>query len=166
MKRFLLAVLALFLLAGQALAASSMTVTVDSISQDGSQMVVKIAATAHTDGTFDNRTIATTDIVKSTLGLRAEYYQLGYSLKNAYAVNPASTYPTSGAVTITDSNGNVLVGTAAGDTLTLSTSASGVALLSIERGSGQRAVTKPLTIAVSDTGSAANTFTLYLVLGK
>lgn len=127
--------------------------------------IIKVAAVAHTDGTFDSKTI---DEAVASAGLPKAYYHMGYSLIDAWAVNPAATHPTAGAVTITDSTARPLLGNSGSytDTLTLSTSASGVSGLAVERPSGQRTIISPLTIAVSDTGAAANTFTLYIVMGK
>jgi hypothetical protein len=129
----------------------------------GKSLMLVLLCTAHTDGTFTSTVIDNTDMLPARD--RYEYWQAGYYLLNAWTVNDASTYPSSGAVTITDSSGQQIIGTSATDTLTLSTSASGVGYFSVTRGAGQRAITNQLTISVSDTGSAANIFYLYLVFG-
>ena len=69
-------------------------------------------------------------------------------------------------VTITDANGKELVGAIAGDTLTLSTSASGLAQLFIDRSGSQRLVTSPLTIAIASVGASALSTTIYLELER
>lgn len=162
MKKSILAViigLVAFCLPIAGMAASVMTPTVYAIPQPGGQMIIKVACTAHTDGTFDSTQITGTHISKSTLGLRAEYWQLGYYLYEVWAVNPASGHPTvAGAVTITDETGAPLL--ASGE-LALSTSASGIAEAALGK---FRAVNSKMTITVGDTGDAANTFDLYIKL--
>jgi len=153
----------LVLASSAAWAASSMTVSHFHNSYGLNVHVIKVAAVAETDGTFTSKTI---NEAVASAGLPKPYYQMGYFLIAAWAVNPAATYPTSGAVTITDSTGLVLVGTGAGDTLTLSTSASGVAQITNNVQAIKRPVVGQLTVAVTDTGTAANTFTLYLLLGR
>jgi hypothetical protein len=165
MKRLLIIVSTFLLIFGtmNAQAASKMSATVTPLTSNTALMT--IPCVANTDGTFDNFTISMADI--------AYVIQLeGYAITNAWAVNSATDDHISGAVTITDATGQVLIGTLAGDTLTLSTAAynatthAGVALLSIDRGSKQRTIISPITIEVSDTGSTAVVFTLYLLLSK
>jgi hypothetical protein len=161
-------IMLVLLIAGPLFAADTIAVSSTSMSPAaggkgwGSSFQIVLLCTAAADGTFTSRDITIANIPAKD---RYAYYENGYYLLDAWAVNDATTYPGSGAVTIT-SGGRQLVGTTAGDTLTLSTSASGVAYLSASRGASQRAVTGALNIAVTDTGSAANIFTLYLVLGK
>ena len=128
----------------------------------GDSLEIILLCTAAADGTFTSRTIDETILPARD---RYNFWEVGYRLVDAWAVNDGTTYAGSGAVTIT-SGGRQLVGTAATDTLTLSTSASGVAYLTIARVSGQRELKAAPTIAVSDTGSAANIFTLHLVFAK
>lgn len=122
--------------------------------------IINLVCTAHTDGTFTSEVISSSDAGH-------EYWREGYFLVNAFAVNDATTYPGSGAVTITDETGRQLVGSSSYDavTLTLSTSASGVAFATIEQVL-KMDVTSKLTVAVSDTGNAANIFDLYLVMRR
>jgi hypothetical protein len=88
-------------------------------------------------------------------------------LADIWVVNSATDDHTNAAVvTITDETTRQIVGTAAGDTLSLSQTASGVAYLSIDRGSGQRTITSLITIAIADTGSTATVQTFYLVFTK
>jgi hypothetical protein len=141
-------------------AASSMTVTVDGGSQN--QFILKVACTSHTDGTFTSYQITQADA-------KTDYWKRDWYLGDAFVVNGASGQPdTAGAVTITDETGRQLVGTSAGDTLSVSTSASGTGYLSASRGAAQRSIFKKLTIGIGDTqsGSATSTFTLYLVFVK
>jgi hypothetical protein len=132
---------------------------------DGSRVVLKLTCTAHTDGTFDNKTLDSSVITAKTK-FGTYYYDTGYYIGDVYAVNSATDDHTSGAVTITDETTRQLMGSSAGDTLTLSTTASGVGYLSVTRGATQRSVNSPLVIAVSDTGSTAVVFTLYIELVK
>ena len=121
-------------------------------------MVIKAVFTANSDGTITTKTFN-----ESNLGT---YYTQGYFLVHAFTINDATTYPASGTVTISDALGQQLIGSTAGDTLTLSTAASGLALLASTRSAAQRPVSSVLNAVVTNTGSAANIFTLYLVLSK
>jgi hypothetical protein len=98
--------------------------------------------------------------------LPVEYKYMGYYLVTAWAVNPAATYPTSGAVTITSASGLQLIGSVAGDTLTLSTASTGVAQITNSILPIKRPIADVLTIAVTDTGTAANQFSLYLLFAR
>ena len=123
--------------------------------------LIKLVCTASAGGTFDPITITEAH----TGGL--PYWNESYRLANAWAKNPGSGYPTSAAVvTITDANSKELVGAIAGDTLTLSTSASGLAQLSIDRSGSQRLVTSALTIAIASVGASALSTTIYLELER
>jgi hypothetical protein len=123
-------------------------------------LFISVACTANADGTFD-----AVELSSALVGF--EYWLESYRLANAWAKNPASNYPTAAAVvTITDSNYQELVGAIAGDTLTLSTAASGLAQLSVDRSSGQRIATGPLTLSIADTGAAANSVTINIVLER
>jgi len=180
MKKFLAIVLLLVVIAfapGQLFAASAMTPSVVSLSNNGKILLVKVACVAHTDGTFTSEAISGADTGSvydssgafngNSNGLSADYWSLGFRISNAWAVNPASGYPTVAAVvTVTDATGQQLIGATVGDTLTLSTSASGVAYLVIDRSGSQRLVTSALTVAIGDTGTAANTVDIYLVLER
>lgn len=153
-------------------AASSIVASVHSDAINQSVLVVKLVCTAHTDGAFtdtypNGKQITHAEIFPQGSSLPVQYQHMGYYLVNAYAVNPGATYPTSGAVTISDETGRQLVGANSynGVTLTLSTAANGVAFATITD-SSKMAVTSKLTVSISDTGSAANVFTLYLVLSR
>lgn len=122
-------------------------------------LAIKLLCTAHTDGTFDTKQITETEAGE-------EYWAKGFYLLDVWAVNDATTYPGSGTVTITDESGRQLIGAGPNDVLTLSTSGSGIGYLAAARTPAQRAVTSKLSVAVADTGSAANKFTLYIVLGR
>ena len=170
MKRILI-ILAILFFSFNAWAASSIVAAtgtrggISFESPDGKILVLKLTCTAHTDGNFDNKTLDSS-VITALTKFAAYYYDSGYYLADVYAINSATDDHTSGAVTITDASTRQLVGTTAGDTLTLSTAASGIAHLSASRGVAQRSVSSPLVIAVSDTGSTAVVFTLYLVLVK
>jgi hypothetical protein len=122
-------------------------------------IVIPVVCTAHTDGTFETK-----QITKAEVGLN--YTKQGFCLAHMIAVNDATTYPGSGAVTITDSIGQTHIGSAVSDAFTLSTAASGVAHLSATRIPLMRQIVGLLSIAITDTGSAANILTLYIVLAK
>ena len=162
MKRIILVCAILVLMVGNVFATSSM---VPSVYTNSTNMVtIKVVCTS-SDGTF-----ATTQLTSASSQIGFRYWEKGYYLLHAFAVNDHTTYAASGAVTITTSTGSQLVGTASGDTLTLSTSADGLASLSASRGPVQRPVIGSgenggVSVAVSSTGQAA-IFTLYLVLGK
>jgi ribosomal protein S11 len=122
--------------------------------------VIRVICTADSDGTF-------TSFQLDETGYTKEYQKQGYALAHAWAVNSATNDHTNAAVvTITDETGQVIIGAASGDTLTLSTAASGIALMVADRASAQRSVTSKLTIAIADTGSTATVQTLYLLLRK
>jgi hypothetical protein len=174
MKRIFLVFAILILMAGNVFAAASIVAATDTIggvkfaSPDGSMVLLKLTATAHTDGEFSAVTHTLSNSVityKTKFG--TWYYDSGYVLAHAWVVNSATDDHTNAAVvTITDATGQVIVGAAVGDTLALSTAASGIAYLVIDRASSQRAVTSALTIAIADTGSTATVQTIYLLLRK
>ena len=111
-------------------------------------------------------TLPAKDILVSEVGFN--YWQQGFYLLNAKAVNPAANYPTGAqTLSLTDSDGAQLIGSTAGDTLTLSTSASVSAVLSSSRSPAQRGVEKLLTIgAVASSIGNSKVFTYRLILGK
>lgn len=154
MKR-LLAVAVFVLFAVNAFAASSITVVPPTFeSSNKTQLVITLACVAHTDGTFTSTQLTTENV-------RSNYWQNGYYLYEAWAINPASDYATTAAaVTITDESGAYII--KSGE-LTLSTDASAIVEASLEK---YRTVNSKLTVAVGDTGSAANTFTLYLKFAR
>jgi len=153
-----------FLVAGPCFAASSMVVTQSMLSHNGNAVLLKVVCTAHTDGTFDNKEI---NEAAASAGMARDYWKMGYTLSHAWAVNSATDDHTNAAVvTITDETGQVIIGAASGDTLTLSQTASAKALMVADRASAQRSVTSKLTIAIADTGSTATVQTLYLLLRK
>lgn len=161
MKRFsiLLGLLAVLCFASVSLAASSIDTSLAYDSQN--LKVLRLKCVSHTDGSFTASTLIS--------GAAWEYWSGGWVIAHAYAVNGASGNPdTAGTVTITDALGQQLIGSTAGDTLTLSTSASGVALLVIDRASKQRAVTAKLYATIGDTqsGSATSYFDIYIVFSR
>lgn len=158
MKKLLIVAVVL-LFASQAFSARTMSIDLRNAETAGRNMVlIKLSCVAHTDGTF-----ASADIDDARPD---PYWSGGYRILDAWVVNDATTYPAAGAVTIVDATTRQLIGTTAGDTLTLSTSASGVAYLSVDRGSGQRAVTSKLSISTTTTTTNGSIFTVYLLLGR
>jgi hypothetical protein len=158
MKRIFIGICFVLLVAGNVFAVESIVFSIAGGSQN--QMLIKAVCTSAADGTFVSLT---------KVNVSQQYWNKDFYLAHAYAVNGASSQPdTAGTVTITDEGGMQLVGATAGDTLTLSTSASAVAYLSIDRGKGQRPVTSPLYLTIGDTqsGAATSVFTLYLLLSK
>jgi hypothetical protein len=147
MKKLFFALL-IILFSTTAFAASSVVETASA--QDNGDVLVKLVCTAHTDGTFSDY-ILTTGSIK------------GKRIVHAWAVNHNATYPASGAVSISDTTGQQLVGTTAGDSLTLSTAANGYAPLSIGRVSKQRSVVSRLVLSVSTTTTNSAQFTLYIL---
>jgi hypothetical protein len=166
MKKYLsfAAAALLVLMSTAALAASSITATVYSVSQDKNVLVIKLACIAHTDGDFTDtyptgKEITHAELFPSGSELGELYYHMGYYLYEVWAVNPATGYPTvAAAVTITDATGAALL--ASGE-LALSTSASGITEASLGK---FRSVTSQMTATVGDTGTAANTPAIYIKL--
>ena len=76
--------------AGMAQAASVITPSLYSISKDQSQMVIKLACTAHTDGTFTSQQITHAALFASGSVLPVQYQHMGYYLYEVWAINPAS----------------------------------------------------------------------------
>ena len=162
MKRLLIsAILCVALLfAGNAMAASSMAVKAYAIGNQGSMLVIQLTCTAHTDGTFDAKTVTAAEV-------GYDYHKSGYYFLDASAINSATDDHTNAAVvTITDGTTRQIIGATVGDTLTLSQTASAVAYASMARGASQRAVYSPLVVSIADTGSTATVQTLYLILGR
>jgi hypothetical protein len=159
-KRMVIGICLVLLVAVNAFAASSLTCSV----AGGGRVfdLIKCVAVSDSDGTFTASTLL-------TVGNGIQYWSQDAVLAHAYAINRSSGQPdTAGTVTITDAAGQQIVGATVGDTLTLSTSASGGAYLSADRASSQRPVMMPLYITIGDTqsGAATSTFDLYLLLRK
>ena len=163
MKRTILAILLITLVfTSQVFATSSMvvgTVLNYPSSDSPSVIVVPITMTAHTDGTFTAKQLTNAELGRS-------YSTQGYYLLHAWAVNNGTTYPASGALTITDSKSQQIVGTTVGDTLTFSTAASGVGYLISTRGPFQRPIVGLLTLSTTTTTTNGAITVLYLVFGK
>jgi hypothetical protein len=162
MKKILVAVVLVVLVAlsGQVWAASSMVATPFSRSDRGATQVIKLVCTAHTDGTFTAKQITAAEI-------GFNYWEASYYLLDMWAVtNATDDHTNAAAVTIYDETGRYLVGSAVGDTLALSQTASTATYLSATRSAGQRHVSSKLTVAIADTGGSATVQTIYIVLGK
>lgn len=160
MKRMVVGICLVLLVAVNAFAAESITCSMAGGSQ--TQNLIKCVCVSGADGAYT----ASTALV---VGNGIEYWKSDFFLLHAYAVNRAAGNPdTAGTVTVTDQAGQQLIGSTVGETLTLSTSASGSAYLSAARSATQRPVTHPLYLTIGDTqsGAAETTFDLYLLLGK
>lgn len=175
-KVWLVLVVCVLLVAGPVFAADTMALSSVSSSPTetgkgwGNSLEIVLLCTAAANGTFTSRTIDETVIPARN---QFNYWEAGYYLLDAWAVNDVTTYAGSGAVTVT-SGDRQIIGTASGDTLTLSTAAynsatgAGVGYLSAARGASQRKLsgTGAPVVSVSDTGDASNIFKLHLVFGK
>ena len=153
MKRIFLVFAILVLMVGNSFALITVTKpTFESSTKN--QMVITLAAVAAVDGTF-------TDLQLTETNVGAKYWAVGYYLYEVIAVNPASGHATdAAAVTIADEDGVAIL--KAGE-LALSTTASGVAEATIAK---YRGINKKITVSIGDSGSAANTVTLIIKLGK
>lgn len=153
------AVISLAITAQVSMAASSITPTLYSISKDQSQLVIKLACVADTDGTFTSQQITNAALFPSGSVLPVGYQLMGYYVYEVWAVNPGSSYATvAAAVTMVDEAGNQLI--KSGE-LALSTSASAVVEASLAK---FRALNSLPTISIADTGTAANTVDIYIKL--
>lgn len=159
MKKLMLFLFAFFVFASTAFAASVITPHVRYYISTGEDVrIIRLTCTADSDGTFTSFAITEDDFARP-------YYNQGYYLAHAWAVNSATNDHTNAAVvTITDATGQVIIGAASGDTLTLSQAASGIAYLSAARSAAQRAVTSNLIVAIADTGDSPTVQTIYLLL--
>jgi hypothetical protein len=153
MKRIFLVFATLILMVGNSFALITVTKpTFESSTKN--QMVITLACVAAADGTF-----TALQLTESNVG--AKYWAVGYYLYEVIAINPASDYATdAAAVTIADEDGVPIL--KSGE-LALSTSASGVSEATIAK---YRGINKKVTVTIGDSGSAANTVTLILKLGK
>ena len=165
MKRIISILVCVMVIAfyGNVMAASSIVSTSYGQSNQGNMVLIKSVCTAHTDGLFTDTYPSGKTITAAEVGF--EYSKAGYYLAHAWVVNSATDDHTNASVvTITDATGQVIIGAASGDTLSLSQAASGIAYLSAARSAAQRAVTSNLTIAIADTGDSATVQTIYLLL--
>jgi hypothetical protein len=159
MKKLIIAlsIIALVVCAGiptESLAASSISVGGYSLQGDGNQLVIKLDCIAHTDGTFTSYEIPETNPA-------VPYQAQGYYLYEVWSVNDATTYPTiAAAVTLTSAQGMQVLKTGE---MSLSTLASGISEASLAK---FRSVNSKLTIAIGDTGTAANILTIYIKLAR
>ncbi len=150
-------------------AAESWTVTSYGQANQGAMFVIKAIAQSGTTGLYTANRV----ITAAEAGF--DYHRAGYCLLHAYAINDGTSYPNQAAtVSIHDATGLQLVGSSAGDTLTLSTSAgslldgTGTAQLSAARSAGQRPVNSLINLTIADTqsGSATSIVTIYLVFAR
>lgn len=161
MKKKLVALIVfIFILAAsQVWAAEDWKVARYGASNNGNILILKITATSGTTGLYTANTVITAALAKS------DYHKMGYFLGHAYVVNGA-VYPDQAAtVTIADTNGQQIVGSTVGDTLTVSTASAGAAgYLVSTRGTAQRPCFDLYNITIADTQSGTATTVLYLYL--
>lgn len=144
-------------LASLAFAAESVSVVSYGQTNQGKMFILKMTAQSGTTGLYTANRV----ITAAEAGF--DYHKAGYFLAHCYAVNHASTYPdTAGTVTVADANGQQIVGSTVGDTLTLSTSASGVGYMSESRSLTQRPVYDLLNVTIADTQSGTATSVVYI----
>jgi len=161
-KKALITICLVLLLAYNSFAASSMvvgTVLKHPTSDNPSRIVIPVSLTAHTDGTFDPKTITNTEVGMS-------YGTQGYYLIHAWIKNAATPYAAGGAMVITDSTAQQIVSTASTDTLAFPTGASGIVNLVSTRNYTQRPILGTLTLSPTTTTTTGSKATLYLVLDK
>jgi hypothetical protein len=158
MKRFILAVVFVCLIvAGPAFAAGTVVVSVESISFPGNQMVLKLTCTGDAaNGTVPATQITEAMVPKSTLGLRAEYYQLGYYLFEV-KVKAGAPAPDAADIAITDGTGAPLYSEA--NVIPASGSKIGVV-------DDLRAITSKLTVTQANQSTASAVWYVYLTFIK
>jgi hypothetical protein len=162
MKRILVVIMLVLIVAFQVFAASSMvvgTVLKHPTADNPSRIVIPVSLTAHTDGTFDAKTITNAEVGMS-------YGTQGYYLIHAWIKNAATPYAAGGAMVITDSLSQQIVSTASTDTLAFPTAGSGIVNLVSTRAYTQRPILGTLTLSPTTTTTSLSKATLYLVLDK
>jgi hypothetical protein len=155
-------VLAILLVASQVFAAGSVVLAkIQKYPTDSQASMIVLWYTCTSDSSAG--TLPAKDITNAEVGMN--YYSQGYVLANANTISSASVQPTTGvAVTLADADGVQLIGSSCGDTLTPSTSASGVGYYSSARSASQREVAKLLTIgAIGSSIGNSKVYTLRLV---
>jgi hypothetical protein len=150
-KCFVYVVLAL-VLAVDAFAAGSVTVTKYYQSKDGSQMVFKLACV----GASDDGSVPATQITDSSGN---PYYNMGYYLYEVWTVTPASGNPDAADVAITDAVGASLFSQANVISGSVSTKTEG----SITK---YRQVNSPLTVTQANQATTSATWDIYIKLAK
>jgi hypothetical protein len=164
-KKALITICLVLLLAYNSFAAGSVAfVSVEKFPNTSTPSVIVLSylcTSDASDGTLPAKAITVAD---ATLN----YYSQGYKMVDARTISHASTPPTTAvAVTLADSDGVQFIGSAIGETLTPSTSASGIGYFLVDRPSSQRTVTKLLTIgAIGSTIGNSKVYTLRIILSK
>lgn len=158
MKRFILAVVFVCLIvAGPAWAAGTVVVGVESIAFGGGQLVLKLTCTGDADnGTVPARLITDAMVPKNTLGLRAQYYQMGYYLYDV-TVEVGDPAPDAADITITDAIGDVLFSEA--NVIPASGTKSGTI-------AKYKAITSQLTVTQANQATASAVWYVYLTFVK
>lgn len=155
-------ILTILLVASQVFAAGTVALAkVQKFPTDSNAAMIVLWYTCTSDASAG--TLPAKQITAADVGMN--YYSQGYVLANAATISSASVQPTTGvAVTLTDADGVQLIGSGCGDTLTPSTSASGIGYYSSSRSASQREVAKILTIgAISSSIGNSKVYTLRLV---
>jgi len=135
-------------------AAGTVTVTQDSISADGSVLVIKLACVgASDDGSVPDTTIAAADIS----GGVAPYFKMGYFLYEVWTVAGSTTAPDAADITINDATGAQLFDE--DDVL----AASGTTEGTVDKA---RTVTSLLTVTTANQDTVSATWDVYIKLAK
>ena len=148
----IIGVLVAALVAGNAFAAGTVTVTKYSESRDKTQQVWKLACVG--DGA--NGTVPATTITDSHV---LPYYQAGYYLYEVWTVTPGASNPDAADVAITDALGATLFSQVGVISAVVSTKTEGTV-------SKYRQVNSPLTVTQSNQATASATWDVYIKLAK
>ena len=160
MKRFIyfIAISLMLLIASNAMAAgSSLTPSLYARSHDGLVMVFKLACVGDdSTGAVPATQITAALLNWSNYGFRKDYWQLGYYLYEVWVV-VGGTAPDLADIAITDSLA-----------ATLYTEANVIPISGTNEGAVDkyRTVTSPITVTVSNQGTADATFDIYIKLSK
>lgn len=157
MKRFALIALALLLVAGNAFAAGSVTASRYFLSNDGSQLVLKLACVG--DAANGSVPVATLNTAALSAGLTKPYWMLGYYLYEVWTVTPASANPDAADVAITDAIGAILFNQANVISGSVSTKTEGT----VDK---YRQVNTPLVVTQSNQATASATWDVYIKMSK
>jgi hypothetical protein len=157
MKRFALVVLALLLLAVNALAAGTVIASRYFLSQDGNQLVIKLACVGDAaNGSVPEKTLNADAL---SYGLTKPYWMMGYYLYEVWTVTPASANPDAADVAITDALGATLFTQANVIASTVSTKTEGA----VDK---YRQVNSPMVVTQANQSTASATWDVYIKLSK
>jgi hypothetical protein len=157
MKKIILAILVVMVMAPQSWAASSATMSLDASISD--KRIVTISWIAHTDGTF---TSVSTDSYYSSAGKTITQEIKGYYLYSV-ETDPGSTAPQDDYdITLTDANGLDIAGGLLANRDTTNTEMVNVGTASF----GYPVIRGPLTVAISGNNVNSATGRIILILVK